>query len=157
MIWLADLFNHMECCLSSFCPNLLQILYTMRTKMLRACSSPSQKRCIIRQACRSRKRWRFFSLYGCGKNTTSSSIAWTGYVWLATITQAMGGQPVCFCSDPIPPVAVTTDQPAKHVLSRSAGEMALVRQPSFVHNGQLPIDLTPVVDWHCPLFCGFKC
>jgi len=120
--------------------------------MLRACSSPSQKRCIIRQACRSRKRWRFFSLYGCGKNTTSSSIAWTGYVWLATITQAMGGQPVCFCSDPIPPVAVTTDQPAKHVLSRSAGEMALVRQPSFVHNGQLPIDLTPVVDWHCPLF-----
>ena len=98
-----------------------------------------------------------FSLYGCGKNTTSSSIAWTGYVWLATLNQAMGGQPVCFCSDPIPPVAVTTDQPAKHVLSRSAGEMALVRQPSFVHNGQLPIDLTPVVDWHCPLFCGFKC
>jgi len=55
------------------------------------------------------------------KNTTSCPIAWTGYVWPATLNQAMGGQSVCFCSDPIPPVAVATDQPAKHVLSRSAG------------------------------------
>ena len=118
---------------------------------------PEPKRCIIRQACRSRKRWRFFSLYGCEKNTTSCSIAWTGYVWLATLNQAMGGLPACFCSDPIPPVAVATDQPAKHVLSRSAGEMASFRQPSFIHNGQLAIDLAPVVDLHRPLFCSFKC
>ena len=90
------------------------------------------------------------------KNTTSCPIAWTGYVWPATLNQAMGGQSVCFCSDPIPPVAVATDQPAKHVLSRSAGGTELVRQPSLVHNRQLTVDFAPVVDLHRPLFRSFK-
>ena len=62
-----------------------------------------------------------FPLYGCGKNTTPWPIAWTGYVRPATINQAMGGRIVFSCSDPIPPVAVATIQPAEHVLSRSAG------------------------------------
>ena len=73
------------------------------------------------QACRSGKGWRFFPLYGCGKNTTPCPIAWTGYVRPVTINQAMGGGPVFSCSNPIPPVAVATDKPAEHVLSRSAG------------------------------------
>ena len=55
---------------------------------------PEPKRSNIRQACRSGKGWRFFPLYGCGKNTTSYPIAWTGYVWLVTINQVMGGQSV---------------------------------------------------------------
>jgi hypothetical protein len=55
------------------------------------------------------------------KNTTFWLIAWTGYVWPATINQAMGGRSACFFYDLIPPVAVATDMPAKHVLSRSAG------------------------------------
>ena len=48
------------------------------------------------QACRSGKGWRFFSLYGCGKNTTPCPIAWTGYVRPAIIRQAMGGRIVFF-------------------------------------------------------------
>ena len=72
-------------------------------------------------ACRPDKWWRFFPLYGCGKNTTAWLVAWTGHVWPVTIHQATGGRIVCFCSDPIPPVAVATAQPAKRVLSRSAG------------------------------------
>ena len=63
--------------------------------MLRACSSPSRKTFGYTQACRSGKGWRFFSLYGCGKNTTACPIAWTGYVRPVTIHQAMGGE-TCF-------------------------------------------------------------
>ena len=64
---------------------------------LNAANAPSlfvlePKRTNIRQACRSGKGWRFFPLYGCGKNTTSYLIAWTGYVWPVTIDQAMGGR-----------------------------------------------------------------
>ena len=73
------------------------------------------------QVCRSDKGWRFFPLYGCGKNTTAWPIAWTGYVRPATIDQAMGGEFVFSCSNPIPPVAVATSMPAEHVLSRSTG------------------------------------
>ena len=90
----------------------------------RSCSSRSRKSWINAQACRSDKGWRFFSLYGCEKNTTACPIAWTGYVRPATINQAMDGPIACFCSDPIPPVAVATDLPAEHVLSRSAGSKA---------------------------------
>ena len=86
-----------------------------------SCSSRSRKMLDYTQACRSGKGWRFFSLYGCGKNTTPCPIAWTGYVRPATINQVMGGKFVFSCSNPIPPVAVATDQPAEHVLSRSAG------------------------------------
>ncbi len=82
---------------------------------------PEPKKLDCTQACRSDKGWRFFPLYGCGKNTTAWPIAWTGYVRPVTINQAMGGPIACFCSDPIPPVAVVTDLPAEHVLSRSAG------------------------------------
>ena len=82
---------------------------------------PEPKTLDYTQACRSDKGWRFFPLYGCGKNTTACPIAWTGYVWPATINQAMGGKLVFFCSNPIPPVALATDLPAEHVLSRSAG------------------------------------
>ena len=85
---------------------------------------PEPKTFGYTQACRSGKGWRFFPLYGCGKNTTAWLIAWTGQVWPVTILQVMGGLIVCFCSDPIPPVAVATDQPAKRVLSRSAGGKA---------------------------------
>ena len=88
---------------------------------LQSCSSRSRKTLDCAQACRSDKGWRFFPLYGCGKNTTACPIAWTGYVRPATINQAMGGRIVFSCSDPIPPVAVATIQPAEHVLSRSAG------------------------------------
>ena len=86
-----------------------------------SCSSRSRKTLDYTQACRSGKGWRFFPLYGCGKNTTPCPIAWTGYVRPATINQAMGGLTACFRSNPIPPVAMATDQPAVHVLSRSAG------------------------------------
>lgn len=86
-----------------------------------SCSSRSRKMLDYTQACRSGKGWRFFSLYGCGKNTTPCPIAWTGYVRPATINQVMGGKFVFSCSNPIPPVAVATDQSAEHVLSRSAG------------------------------------
>ncbi len=63
----------------------------------------------------------FFRYTDAEKNTTAWPIAWTGYVRPVTINQAMGGPIACFFSDPIPPVAVTTDVPAEHVLSRSAG------------------------------------
>ena len=86
-----------------------------------SCSSRSRKMLDYTQACRLGKGWRSFSLYGCGKNTTPCPIAWTGYVRPATINQVMGGKFVFSCSNPIPPVAVATDQPAEHVLSRSAG------------------------------------
>lgn len=33
----------------------------------------------------------------------------------------------------------------------------LTGQAALVHDTQFPIYLTPVMDWHCPLFCGFKC
>lgn len=89
--------------------------------MFRACSSRSRKPSSDPHACRSGRWWRFFPLYGCGKNTTAWLIAWMGRVWPVTIFQAMGGSPACFCSDPIPPVAVATDQPARRDLSRSAG------------------------------------
>ncbi len=82
---------------------------------------PEPKTLDYTQACRSDKGWRFFPLYGCGKNTTACPIAWTGYVRPATINQAKGGELVFSCSNPIPPVAVATDLPAEHVLSRSAG------------------------------------
>ena len=85
------------------------------------CSSRSRKTFGCAQVCRSDKGWRFSPLYGCGENTTPCPIAWTGYVRPVTINQAMGGKPVFSCSNPIPPVAVATDQPAEHVLSRSAG------------------------------------
>ena len=46
------------------------------------CSEPgahqSRKTCVAPQACRSDRRWRFFPLYGCGKNTTAWMIALTG-------------------------------------------------------------------------------
>ena len=48
------------------------------------------------------------------KNTTAQMVAWTGCVWPVTLTQAMGGG-FPLCSDPIPPVAVTTDQPVSSV------------------------------------------
>ena len=86
-----------------------------------SCSSRSRKTLDYAQACRSDKGWRFFPLYGCGKNTTACPIAWTGYVRPATINQAKGVELVFSCSNPIPPVAVATDLPAEHVLSRSAG------------------------------------
>ena len=35
--------------------------------------------------------------------------------------------------------------------------ISLVRQPIFVHDRQLAIDLTPVPDWHAPFLRGFKC
>ena len=89
--------------------------------MFRAWTVPEPITLDYPQACRSGKWWRFFPLYGCGKNTTAYPIAWTGYVRPATINQAMGGPTARFCSDPIPPVAVATDSPAEHVLSRSAG------------------------------------
>ena len=53
---------------------------------------PEPKTPAGNQACRSDRGWRFFPLYGCGKNTTAWLIAWTGYVWPATIIQAMGGR-----------------------------------------------------------------
>ena len=88
---------------------------------LQSCSSRSRKTLDCAQACRSDKGWRFFPLYGCGKNTTACPIAWTGYVRPATINQVMGGEVVFFSSNPIPPVAVAADLLAEHVLSRSAG------------------------------------
>ncbi len=88
---------------------------------LQSCSSRSRKTLDCAQACRSDKGWRFFPLYGCGKNTTACPIAWTGCVRPATINQAMGGEVVFFSSNPIPPVAVAADLLAEHVLSRSAG------------------------------------
>ena len=97
---------------------------TAESQMLRACSSPSREPSITDQPAVQTRVWRFFPLYGCGKNTTAWLVAWTGHAWPVTILQAMGGRIVCFCSDPIPPVAVPTDQPAKHVLSRSAGGKA---------------------------------
>ena len=60
-----------------------------------SCSSRSRKTLDYAQACRSDKGWRFFPLYGCGKNTTACPITWTGYVRPATINQAMGGE-TCF-------------------------------------------------------------
>ena len=96
------------------------ISYWLGTQF-QSCSSRSRKKLGYTQACRSDKRWRFFPLYGCGKNTTAWPIAWTGYVRPVTINQAMGGEFVFSCSNPIPPVAVATDLPAEHVLSRSAG------------------------------------
>ena len=86
-----------------------------------SCSSRSRKMLDYTQACRSDKWWRFFLLYGCGKNTTACPIAWTGYVRPATINQAMGGEFVFSCSNPTPPIAVAADLRAEHVLSRSAG------------------------------------
>ena len=96
---------------------------------LQSCSSRSRKTLDCAQACRSDKGWRFFPLYGCGKNTTACPIAWTGYVRPATINQAMGGRIAFSCSDPIPPFAVAADQPAEHVLSRSAGAEGSSRIP----------------------------
>ena len=57
---------------------------------------PEPKAFGYTQACRSGKGWRFFSLYGCEKNTTPCPIAWTGYVRPAIISQAMGGRIVFF-------------------------------------------------------------
>ena len=31
-----------------------------------------------------------------------------------------------------------------------------VRQPTVVHDGQFAVNLTPVVERHCPFLCGFK-
>ena len=39
---------------------------------------PSRNTYVAPQACRSDRRWRFFPLYGCGKNTTAWMIALTG-------------------------------------------------------------------------------
>ena len=86
----------------------------------RACSSLSRKRLVTRKPA-VRARGGDFSAIRMRKNTTPWPIAWTGYVRPATINQAMGGMIVFSCSDPIPPVAVATIQPAEHVLSRSAG------------------------------------
>ena len=86
----------------------------------RACSSLSRKRLVTRKPA-VRARGGDFSAIRMRKNTTPWPIAWTGYVRPATINQAMGGRIVFSCSDPIPPVAVATIQPAEHVLSRSAG------------------------------------
>lgn len=85
----------------------------------RACSSLSRKRLVTRKPA-VRARGGDFSAIRMRKNTTPWPIAWTGYVRPATINQAMGGRIVFSCSDPIPPVAVATIQPAEHVLSRSA-------------------------------------
>ena len=89
----------------------------------RACSSLSRKRLVTRKPA-VRARGGDFSAIRMRKNTTPWPIAWTGYVRPATINQAMGGRIVFSCSDPIPPVAVATIQPAEHVLSRSAGSKA---------------------------------
>ena len=93
---------------------------------LQSCSSRSRKTLDCAQACRSDKGWRFFPLYGCGKNTTACPIAWTGYcldgLCSAGYNQSGdGGEVVFFSSNPIPPVAVAADLLAEHVLSRSAG------------------------------------
>jgi len=39
---------------------------------------PSRNTYVAPQACRSDRRWSFFPLYGCGKNTTAWMIALTG-------------------------------------------------------------------------------
>ncbi len=89
----------------------------------RACSSLSRKRLVTRKPA-VRARGGDFSAIRMRKNTTPWPIAWTGYVRPVTINQAMGGEFVFSCSNPIPPVAVATGLPAEHVLSRSAGSKA---------------------------------
>ena len=59
---------------------------------LQSCSSQSRKTLDYTQACRSDKEWRFFPLYGCGKNTTACPIAWTGYVRPVTMVFRWAGE-----------------------------------------------------------------
>ena len=94
------------------------------------------------------------------KNTTAQMVAWTGHVWPVIIPQAMGGQASRFCSDPIPPVAVATDQPAKHVLSRSAGgERASRFNLGFLYRFFLHLSYrlrTKIYLFICPVFGIFQ-
>ena len=53
---------------------------------------PEPKTLDYTQACRSDKGWRFFPLYGCGKNTTACPIAWTGYVRPVTMDPRWAGE-----------------------------------------------------------------
>ena len=58
-----------------------------------------------------RMREKYYSLHDCLDGLCSAGYNHSG-----------DGRELAFsCSDPIPPVAVATDQPAEHVLSRSAG------------------------------------
>ncbi len=58
-----------------------------------------------------RMREKYYSLHDCLDGLCSAGDNHSG-----------DGRGLAFsCSDPIPPVAVATDQPAEHVLSRSAG------------------------------------
>ena len=94
-----------------------------------------------------RMREKYYSLHDCLDGLCSAGYNHSG-----------DGRELAFsCSDPIPPVAVATDQPAEHVLSRSAGEMRSIRQPSFVHNRQLTIYFPPIVNLHRPFLCSFEC
>ena len=88
---------------------------------IQSCSSRSRKNVGLHASLPFGQGVEIFPLYGCGKNTTPWPIAWTGYDRPVTINQAMGGEFVFSCSNPIPPIAVATDMPAEHVLSRSAG------------------------------------
>ena len=97
-----------------------QICQDQTPQMLRSCSSPSRKTFIDPQACRSTRRWRFFRYTDAKKYYLLPDCL--DRLCLAGYTQSGDGRSIClFCSDPIPPVAVATDQPAKHVPSRSAG------------------------------------
>ena len=124
--------------------------------MLRACSSPSRKRSIIRQACRSGKRWRFFSLYGCEKILPLARLP--GQVMFGRLHSIRRWAGNLFVSAPIPSRPspwLRISRPNMFCPGRQ-GEMELVRQPSFVHNRQLTIDFAPVMDLHRPLFRSFK-
>ncbi len=105
----------------SACIQMLCFDQNLERPMPRACSSPSRILSLTTKSAVQMRGGVFFALR-MRKNTTAQLVAWTGYVWPVSITQAMGGRITCCCPDPVPPVAVVTDQPAKHVLSRSAEE-----------------------------------
>ena len=72
-----------------------------------------------------------FSLYGCEKILTHSRLP--GQVIFGWLQSIRRWRAICLlCSDPIPPVAVAADQPAKNVLSRSARRHALSDGFAFV-------------------------
>ena len=87
----------------------------------RACSSLSRKRLVTRKPAVRARGGDFFRYTDAEKILLLDRLPGRVNVRPATINQAMGGRIVFSCSDPIPPVAVATIQPAEHVLSRSAG------------------------------------
>ena len=103
------------------------------------------------QACRSGKGWRFF------RYTDAEKILLLGrlpgrvmFGQLQSIRRWAGGLS-SFCSDPIPPVAVATDQLAEHVLSRSAGTEA---------SSSIPMNIighhSPNKAGKCPGHCRYR-